>query len=45
MAWLWCCFWYTTLFNKDSGKNANNLIILVADLSDSNDEETKKIIY
>ena len=27
---------------KDSGKNANNLIILGADLSDSNDEETKK---
>ena len=28
--------------HKDSGKNANNLIILGADLSDSNDEETKK---
>ena len=27
---------------KDSGKNANNLIILGADLSDSSDEETKK---
>ena len=27
--------------HKDSGKNANNLIILGADLSDSNDEETK----
>ena len=30
--------------HKDSGKNANNLIILGADLNDSNDEETKKII-
>ena len=30
--------------HKDSGKNANNLIILGADLSDSNDEETKKNI-
>ena len=30
--------------HKDSGKNANNLIVLGADLSDSNDEETKKII-
>ena len=28
--------------HKDSGKNANNLIILGADLTDSNDEETKK---
>ena len=28
--------------HKDSGKNANDLIILSADLSDSNDEETKK---
>ena len=28
--------------HKDSGKNANNLIILGADLSDSSDEETKK---
>ena len=28
--------------HKDSGKNANNLIILETDLSDSNDEETKK---
>ena len=28
--------------HKDSGKNANGLIILGADLSDSNDEETKK---
>ena len=28
--------------HKYSGKNANNLIILGADLSDSNDEETKK---
>ena len=28
--------------DKDSGKNANNLIILEADLSDSSDEETKK---
>ena len=28
--------------HKDSGKNANNLIILGAALSDSNDEETKK---
>ena len=31
--------------NKDSGKNANNLIILGVDLSDSNDEETKKNIF
>ena len=31
--------------HKDSGKNANNLIILGADLSDSNDEETKKKIF
>ena len=31
--------------HKDSGKNANNLIILGTDLSDSNNEETKKIIY
>ena len=30
--------------HKDSGKNANNLIILGADLSDSNDGETKKNI-
>ena len=30
--------------HKDSGKNANNLIILGTDLSDSNDEETKKVI-
>ena len=28
--------------HKDSGKNANNLIILGADLSDSSDEETKR---
>ena len=28
--------------HKDSGKNANNLIILGANLSDSNDEETKE---
>ena len=28
--------------HKDSGKNANNLIILGVDLSDSSDEETKK---
>ena len=28
--------------HKDSSKNANNLIILEADLSDSSDEETKK---
>ena len=28
--------------HKDSGKNADNLIILGADLSDSSDEETKK---
>ena len=27
---------------KDSGKNANSLIILGTDLSDSNDKETKK---
>ena len=27
---------------KDSGKNANNLIILGADFNDSSDEETKK---
>ena len=28
--------------HKDSGKNANNLIILGVDLSDHSDEETKK---
>ena len=42
----WCgygdAFGKQHYLHKDSNKNANNLIILGADLSDSSDEETKK---
>ena len=38
------CFGKQHYLHKDSGKNANNLIILGANLGYSNDEETKKKI-